>query len=255
VDFSAFGTVLDESSPSSGDRMMGFAGMERDTATGLNLAVFREENPGTGRWDSQDPLGLGGGDSNPSRYVGNEPVSQEDTLGAYHIVPLGSWTADDLVEVYRQLQIYKIRTRRNIQQVIAFRDSLTTVQRARIEKELKDLLKILNRIAKKLDSEDPLGVCHGPGSPSANSGEHRRLILNEIWLNDNADWKTQLWVFFHELSHDSGAIDGYITLPFFGPILSAPLVWDAAQLQALGTFDFDNTILQTELKKKAQNEK
>jgi hypothetical protein len=49
VDFSAFGTVLDESSPASGDRMMGFAMLERDTVTGLNLAVFRDENPGTGR--------------------------------------------------------------------------------------------------------------------------------------------------------------------------------------------------------------
>jgi YD repeat-containing protein len=49
VDYSAFGTVLDESSPSSGDRMMGFAGMERDTVTGLNLAVNRVQNPGTGR--------------------------------------------------------------------------------------------------------------------------------------------------------------------------------------------------------------
>ena len=44
VDFSAFGTVLDESSPSKGDRMMGFAGMERDTVTGLNLAVYRGES-------------------------------------------------------------------------------------------------------------------------------------------------------------------------------------------------------------------
>ena len=46
VDYSAFGTVLDESSPSSGDRMMGFAGMERDTATGLNLG--RESNAESG---------------------------------------------------------------------------------------------------------------------------------------------------------------------------------------------------------------
>ena len=41
VDFSAFGTVLDESSPSNGDRMMCFAAMERDTVTGLNPAVDR----------------------------------------------------------------------------------------------------------------------------------------------------------------------------------------------------------------------
>ena len=64
VDFSAFGTVLDETSPTSGDRMMGFAMLERDTVTGLNLAVYREENPGTGRWDSQDPLGFAAGDEN-----------------------------------------------------------------------------------------------------------------------------------------------------------------------------------------------
>ena len=38
--------------------MMGFAGMERDTVTGLNLAVNRVENPGTGRWTSQDPMGI-----------------------------------------------------------------------------------------------------------------------------------------------------------------------------------------------------
>ena len=43
--------------------MMGFAGMELDGVTGLNLAVYREENPGTGRWDSQDPVGFEGGDA------------------------------------------------------------------------------------------------------------------------------------------------------------------------------------------------
>jgi hypothetical protein len=36
VDYSALGTVLDESDPSEGDRMMGFAGTERDTVTGLS---------------------------------------------------------------------------------------------------------------------------------------------------------------------------------------------------------------------------
>ena len=58
VDYSAFGTVLDESSPTSGDRLMGFAGMERDTVTGMNLAVNRVQDPGTGRWDNQDPDGF-----------------------------------------------------------------------------------------------------------------------------------------------------------------------------------------------------
>ena len=56
VDFSAFGTVLDESSPTNGDRMMGFAGMERDAVTGLTLANVAEENPSTGRWC--EPVGI-----------------------------------------------------------------------------------------------------------------------------------------------------------------------------------------------------
>ncbi len=81
VDFSAFGTVLGETSPTSGDRMMGFAGLERDTVTGLNLAVFREENPGTGRWDSQDPLGFAAGDTNLYRYAGNNPTNATDPIG------------------------------------------------------------------------------------------------------------------------------------------------------------------------------
>ena len=61
--------------------MMGFAGLERDTVTGLNLAVEREENPGTGRWDSQDPLGFGGGDDDLYGYVGNNTTNATDAAG------------------------------------------------------------------------------------------------------------------------------------------------------------------------------
>jgi RHS repeat-associated protein len=81
VDYSAFGTVLDESSPPNGDRMMGFAGMERDTVTGLNLAVNRAENPGTGRWDTQDPLGAGSPDPNLYGYANNDPSGLSDPEG------------------------------------------------------------------------------------------------------------------------------------------------------------------------------
>jgi hypothetical protein len=49
IDFSAFGTVLDQSDPSEGDRMMGFARMELDSVTGVNLAVYRVQDPGRGR--------------------------------------------------------------------------------------------------------------------------------------------------------------------------------------------------------------
>ncbi len=81
VDYSAFGTQLDESYPTNGDRMMGFAGMERDTVTGLNLAVNRVQNPGTGRWDSQDPKGFVAGDADLYRYVANQAPNQMDPLG------------------------------------------------------------------------------------------------------------------------------------------------------------------------------
>jgi len=90
VDFSAFGTVLDESSPSIGDRLMGFAGMERDPVTGLNLAVERVENPATGRWDSQDPLEFSAGDANLYRYVGGAPTGEEDPSGLADAPGIGS---------------------------------------------------------------------------------------------------------------------------------------------------------------------
>ena len=81
VDYSAFGNQLDESSPTNGDRIMGFAGMERDTVTGMNLAVNRVQDPGTGRWTSPDPLGFGAGDADLYRYVTNGPTSVRDALG------------------------------------------------------------------------------------------------------------------------------------------------------------------------------
>ena len=81
VDYSAFGTVLDESNPANGDRFVGFAGLERDTVTGLNLAVEREENPGTGRWDSQDPLGFAAGDADLYRYSADGPTDGSDPVG------------------------------------------------------------------------------------------------------------------------------------------------------------------------------
>ena len=87
VDFSAFGTVLGETSPTSGDRFMGFAMLQRDTVTGLNPAVHREENPGTGRWDSQDPLGLGAGDDDVYRYLTNAPTNSIDPEGLFGIFP------------------------------------------------------------------------------------------------------------------------------------------------------------------------
>jgi RHS repeat-associated protein len=86
IDFSAFGTVLAQSAPSEGDRMMGFAGMELDSVTGMNLAVYRVQDPGTGRWDSQDPLGFFAYDTNLYRYVTNDPANESDPQGEFWFV-------------------------------------------------------------------------------------------------------------------------------------------------------------------------
>jgi RHS repeat-associated protein len=81
VDYNAYGKVLSESVPSVGDRLTGFAGLDRDTATGLNLAVYRVQDPGTGRWLSEDPLGFDGEDTNLYRYLDNEPINGIDPSG------------------------------------------------------------------------------------------------------------------------------------------------------------------------------
>ena len=81
VDFSAFGVVLGETNPSVGDRIMGFAGLERDAVSRLNLAVERAQNPGTGRWTTQDPLSFAAGDANLYGYVGNAPATSSDPIG------------------------------------------------------------------------------------------------------------------------------------------------------------------------------
>ena len=81
VDYSAFGTQLDESSPSNGDRMMGLGGLERDSVTGLNLAVHRIQRPVSGKWTSPDPMEFTAGDPNLERYVGNDPIGAADASG------------------------------------------------------------------------------------------------------------------------------------------------------------------------------
>jgi RHS repeat-associated protein len=57
-----------------------FAGMEYDS-TGLYHTFARYYSPGLQRFLSEDPLGIGGGDSNIFAYVHNNPVNMIDPLG------------------------------------------------------------------------------------------------------------------------------------------------------------------------------
>ena len=59
----------------------GFTGREYDSSTGLQYNRARYYDPSTGRWISQDPLGMAAGDTNLYRYVGNSPTNLTDPTG------------------------------------------------------------------------------------------------------------------------------------------------------------------------------
>ena len=89
--YDSFGNIVTETNAANGDRFTGFAGLGRDTVTGLNLAVFREEDPTTGKWDSLDPLGFAAADANLYRYVGNDVVNDVDPIGDIDIEIRHNW--------------------------------------------------------------------------------------------------------------------------------------------------------------------
>jgi RHS repeat-associated protein len=87
IDYSAYGSVLDESSPANGDRF-GYAGMERDATTGLDYDRARWYSPVMGRFISEDLTGYEAGDANLYRYVFNIPTmfvdpSGQSTIGSF----------------------------------------------------------------------------------------------------------------------------------------------------------------------------
>src|SRR5207249_3566830 len=57
-----------------------YTGREWDSVTQLQYSRARWYNPATGKWLSQDPLGLAP-DTNPYRYVGNSPTNATDPSG------------------------------------------------------------------------------------------------------------------------------------------------------------------------------
>ena len=64
------------------DFVFGYTGSYTDPATGgLQLHGARWYDPSVGRWLSQDPSGLAGGDENLYRYCGNGPTDGTDASG------------------------------------------------------------------------------------------------------------------------------------------------------------------------------
>ena len=66
----------------------GYTGTYTDPVTGLQLHGVRWYNPGSQRWLTQDPLGLGP-DTNPYRYCGNGPTDGTDPSGLTGTWPRG----------------------------------------------------------------------------------------------------------------------------------------------------------------------
>jgi RHS repeat-associated protein len=71
------------------DSTFGFAGHYAHAPSGLVLALYRAYDPTTGRWISEDPIGLQGG-MNMYAYVGGNPIARMDPLGLDWFRPEGA---------------------------------------------------------------------------------------------------------------------------------------------------------------------
>ena len=78
--YDSFGRLESETN-SAVDLSFGFTGKYTDDATGHTHHLNRWYDPTTGRWLSEDPIGFAAGDTNFSRYVGNDPVHYVDPTG------------------------------------------------------------------------------------------------------------------------------------------------------------------------------
>ncbi|MCE9567336.1 MAG: hypothetical protein K8U57_35490 [Planctomycetes bacterium] len=85
ITYDAFGNITSATVPTALPSV-GFQGGLYDAATGEVRFGARDYNPLTQRWDEQDPLGLGGGDTNLFRFVGNGPTDGTDPSGKSLIV-------------------------------------------------------------------------------------------------------------------------------------------------------------------------
>src|SRR5262249_31544019 len=98
ITYDGFGNVTNETNSAVGDRWK-FTGREFDSETGLQFNRARYLDQKTGRWTSQDPIGLLGGDQNLYRYVRNRSTNILDKLGlAAGEVQFIPATVDELIQ-------------------------------------------------------------------------------------------------------------------------------------------------------------
>ena len=79
-DFDSAGNAIASSNSAAIDHLFAYTGREWDDDVDLQYNRARWLQSNTGRWISQDPIGLGP-DSNPYRYVRNQPTTLTDPSG------------------------------------------------------------------------------------------------------------------------------------------------------------------------------
>jgi RHS repeat-associated protein len=82
IAYDAFGNITSSDTPATVDVLFGYTGREYDAETGLNYHRARYYDPDTGRWLSEDPIGVID-DANLYRYVGNYTTGATDPTGLY----------------------------------------------------------------------------------------------------------------------------------------------------------------------------
>ncbi len=82
IAYDAFGNVTAETNAAV-DHLFGYTGRPFDKTTGLQNNLHRWYDASVGRWLSEDPIGIEGGDANLYRYVDNEPNNGIDASGLF----------------------------------------------------------------------------------------------------------------------------------------------------------------------------
>ncbi|MEX2316719.1 MAG: RHS repeat-associated core domain-containing protein [Pirellulales bacterium] len=86
--YSKSGESIDSTHAEAVDQLFSYTGQEWDSHTKLVNYNARWYDPHTGRFLSEDPSGLDGGDANFYRYVGNSPLNGTDPTGMSIVKPV-----------------------------------------------------------------------------------------------------------------------------------------------------------------------
>ena len=209
INYDAFGNILPSSSIGSDVGRYLFQGGEYDSNLMMYRFGARWEDPSTGRWISQDPLGFNAGDSNLYRYANNEPTSATDPSGYADDFDQVNGKITKLIDQQNKLQKHyeELLNPDNIQELNkkfpgawqdAFNDTVDQIKKNKKEldgalaelkmleenKRLEEIGKIImnsklptpqtppkepNQQDNQLGQQLPSGTSNGPGTSSAKT--------------------------------------------------------------------------------------